>query len=506
MSFVLAIDQGTTGTTALVFSQEGEVIGRAYSEFTQHYPQPGWVEHDPEEIWRVSLRVAAAALTDSAIDPGALAAIGITNQRETTVVWERASGKPVYRAIVWQSRQSAGICERLNAEDLETEFRGKTGLLLDPYFSGTKIRWILDRDADLQRRARQGELAFGTVDSWLLWKLTGGTAAAGALHRTDPTNASRTLLYNIHQQRWDEELCTLLDVPLAMLPEIHPSAGVFGETEAFEGLPAGIPIAGIAGDQQAALYGQGCWEPGQAKNTYGTGCFLLMNTGDRHRVSRHGLLTTIGCDAIGRSAYALEGSVFMGGATVQWLRDELQIISAASEAETLARQIEDSQGVYLVPAFAGLGAPYWDMNARGAVVGLTRGAGRPHLARAALEAIAYQSRDIVEAMNRDSNIELTELRVDGGASQNDFLMQFQADILGVPVDRPSQVETTAAGAAYLAGLAVGVWNSPADLDQARQTDRRFEPSMTPGRREALYEGWLQAVERVRCTRRGDQDA
>jgi glycerol kinase len=506
MSFVLAIDQGTTGTTALVFSQEGEVIGRAYSEFTQHYPQPGWVEHDPEEIWRVSLRVAAAALTDSAIDPGALAAIGITNQRETTVVWERASGKPVYRAIVWQSRQSAGICERLNAEDLETEFRGKTGLLLDPYFSGTKIRWILDRDADLQRRARQGELAFGTVDSWLLWKLTGGTAAAGALHRTDPTNASRTLLYNIHQQRWDEELCTLLDVPLAMLPEIHPSAGVFGETEAFEGLPAGIPIAGIAGDQQAALYGQGCWEPGQAKNTYGTGCFLLMNTGDRHRVSRHGLLTTIGCDAIGRSAYALEGSVFMGGATVQWLRDELQIISAASEAETLARQIEDSQGVYLVPAFAGLGAPYWDMNARGAVVGLTRGAGRPHLARAALEAIAYQSRDIVEAMNRDSNIELTELRVDGGASQNDFLMQFQADILGVPVDRPAQVETTAAGAAYLAGLAVGVWNSPADLDQARQTDRRFEPSMTHSRREALYEGWLQAVERVRCTQRGDQDA
>ncbi|MDX1380979.1 MAG: glycerol kinase GlpK, partial [Xanthomonadales bacterium] len=472
MSFVLAIDQGTTGSTALLFSREGIVCGRAYSEFRQHYPKPGWVEHDPEEIWQVSLKVMAAALAEAGIAARDLAAIGITNQRETTVVWDRASGAPVYRAIVWQSRQTETICERLKADGLEPVFRDKTGLVVDPYLSGSKIRWILDRDPDLQRRAEAGELAFGTIDSWLLWKLTGGRAGAGALHRTDPTNASRTLLYDIHEQRWDPELCGLLDVPAAMLPEVHPSSGVFGETEAFDGLPAGVPVAGIAGDQQAALYGQGCWEPGQAKNTYGTGCFLLMNTGRRHRVSRHGLLTTICCDAVGAPAYALEGSIFAAGATVQWLRDELQIISAAAESEALARQLDDNEGVYLVPAFAGLGAPYWDSGARGTLVGLTRGSGRAHLARAALESIAYQSRDIVEVMNRDSGIELSELRVDGGASQNDFLMQFQADLLGVPVDRPQLVESTAAGSAYLAGLAVGVWNSPAELDEARRSERR----------------------------------
>lgn len=504
MSYVLAIDQGTTGSTALVFSREGAVVGRAYSEFRQHYPRPGWVEHDPEEIWQVSLRVMGRALADAGIADRDLAAIGITNQRETTVVWERASGKPVYRAIVWQSRQTENICERLRAEGLAPLFHEKTGLLIDPYLSGSKIRWILDRDPELQRRAAAGELAFGTIDSWLLWKLTGGRAVAGALHRTDATNASRTLLYDIHEQRWDPELCELLDVPMAMLPEVHPSAGVFGETEAFEGLPGGVPVAGIAGDQQAALYGQGCWEAGQAKNTYGTGCFLLMNTGQRHRVSRHGLLTTICCDADGAPAYALEGSIFVAGAALQWLRDELRIIGSAADSEALAREIEDNQGVYLVPAFAGLGAPYWDSNARGAILGLTRGAGRAHLARAALESIAYQSRDIVEVMNRDSGVELTELRVDGGASQNDFLMQFQADLLGVPVYRAELVETTAAGAAYLAGLAIGVWSSPAELEQLRHSQRRFEPAMDETRREALYAGWKDAVARVR-SRRGDGD-
>jgi glycerol kinase len=497
MTAVLAIDQGTTGSTALVFSQEGEILGRAYSEFTQHYPQPGWVEHDPEEIWQVSRKVMAKALKDAGIGRGEFSAIGITNQRETTVVWDRKTGQPVHRAIVWQSRQSAGICERLKADGLEPLFREKTGLVVDPYLSGSKIRWILDRDPELQRRAEAGELKFGTIDSWLLWKLTGGSAQAGALHRTDPTNASRTLLYDIHNQCWDEELCEILNVPMSMLPAVHPSAGTFGETGIIDGIPAGIPIAGIAGDQQAALYGQGCWEAGQAKNTYGTGCFLLMNMGLQHPVSQNGLLTTICCDAHGAPAYALEGSIFIAGAAIQWLRDELNIIKDAAETDALAREIESNEGVFLIPAFAGLGAPYWDMNARGAITGLTRGSGRAHLARAALEAIAYQSRDIVEVMNLDSGIELKELRVDGGASKNDFLMQFQADILGVTVDRPKLVETTAAGSAYLAGLAVGVWNSPSELDQIRRTDYRFEPQMEGHQRQELYQGWQNAVARVR---------
>jgi len=505
MSYVLALDQGTTGSTALLFGPDGEVVGRAYSEFPQHYPKPGWVEHDAEEIWQVSRRVMAEALLDSGIQQTELAAIGITNQRETTVVWDRRTGVPVHRAVVWQSRQTTAICRQLRADGLEPVFREKTGLILDPYFSGSKIRWILDLEPSLQQRAEAGELAFGTIDSWLLWKLTGGTEARGALHRTDPTNASRTLLYDIHARRWDPELCEILNVPEAMLPEVHPSAGVFGETEAFDGIPAGIPVAGIAGDQQAALYGQGCWEPGQAKNTYGTGCFLVMNMGQNHRVSRHGLVTTICCDAVGEPAYALEGSIFIAGAAVQWLRDELRIISDASEAATLAAQIDDNEGVYLVPAFSGLGAPHWDTEARGAVLGLTRGAGRPHLARAALESIAYQSRDVVEVMNRDSRIPLTELRVDGGAARSDFLMQFQADLLGVPVDRPVLIETTAAGAAYLAGLAVGVWNSPAELDQVRATERRFEPCMPDTQREALYAGWQQAIKQVRCHGREDND-
>jgi glycerol kinase len=497
MSAVLAIDQGTTGSTALVFSRQGEVIGRAYSEFTQHYPEPGWVEHDAEEIWQVSRQVMAEAIRDAGLEAEELAAIGITNQRETAVVWDRKTGRPIHRAVVWQSRQSAPICERLREEGHEATFRERTGLVMDAYFSGTKIRWILDQEPDFQRRAEAGELAFGTIDSWLLWKLTGGSADGGAVHLTEHCNASRTLLYNIHDLRWDDELCQLLNVPQAMLPKVQNSSGVFGETTALEGIPAGVPIAGIAGDQQAALYGQTCWYPGQAKNTYGTGCFLLMNMGTEHPVSEHGLLTTICCDAHGGPAYALEGSIFIAGAAIQWLRDELAIIGDAAETDQLARQIDSNEGVYLVPAFAGLGAPYWDMDARGALVGLTRGAGRPHLARAALEAIAYQSRDIVEAMNKDSGIELTELRVDGGASRNDFLMQFQADILGVPVDRPKLVETTAAGSAFLAGLAVGFWSSPDELSSARSRERLFEPAMAADQSKRLYQGWISAVDRVR---------
>ncbi len=497
MSAVLAIDQGTTGSTALVFSREGEILGRAYGEITQYYPRSGWVEHDPEEIWQISRNVMAEALDAARVGRGELSAIGITNQRETAVVWERKTGLPVHRAVVWQSRQSARVCEKLKADGLEPRFHEKTGLVIDPYFSGTKIRWILDRDPELQRRAEKGDLLFGTIDSWLLWNLTGGKPENGARHRTDPTNASRTLLYDIHRREWDEELCQLLNIPVSMLPEVLPSAGIFAETGLIEGLPAGVPVAGIAGDQQAALYGQGCWEPGQAKNTYGTGCFLLMNMGHQHPLSRNGLLTTICCDARGAPAYALEGSIFIAGAAVQWLRDELKIISRASDTEALAQEIGDNEGVYLVPAFAGLGAPYWDMDARGAVVGLTRGSGRAHLARAALESIAYQTHDIVGAMNIDSGVELKELRVDGGASTNNFLMQFQADMLGVPVVRPDLVETTAAGSAFLAGLATGVWKNPSELDHVRRTDRRFEPKMGSERRQELIAGWHRAVSRVR---------
>jgi len=496
-SAVLAIDQGTTGSTALVIAQSGDIIGRAYCELKQHYPQPGWVEHDPQEIWQISRQVMVEAVADSGLEAGDIAAIGITNQRETALLWDRNSGDPVYPAVVWQSRQSADICRQLKKDGQESFFRERTGLVLDPYFSGTKIRWILDQDSSLKTRAESGELAFGTIDSWLLWNLTGGSAANGAWHRTDPTNASRTLLYNIHQQQWDPELCKRLNIPRSLLPEVLPSAGIFGHTQQVDGLPDAIPIAGIAGDQQSALYGQCCWEPVQAKNTYGTGCFLLMNMGTGHHISENGLLTTICCNAQGGPAYALEGSIFIAGAAVQWLRDELQIIGDAAETEALAQQVETNEGVYLVPAFAGLGAPYWDADSRGALVGLTRGSGRAHLARAALESIAYQTRDIVDAMDLDSGIELRELRVDGGASKNDFLMQFQADILDVPVERPAQVETTAMGCAYLAGLAVGVWNSPQDLIQIQTIERRFKPAMKADQRDQLFAGWTEAIGRVR---------
>jgi glycerol kinase len=489
---VLAIDQGTTGSTALVFDHDGAVRGRAYAELPQSYPQPGWVEHDPEAIWQTSRRVMTGALADAGVGAADLAAIGITNQRETTVVWDRATGEPVHPAIVWQSRQTAELCQQLRADGHEPLFRERTGLVVDAYFAGTKVRWILDRYPGLQARAEAGELAFGTVDSWLLWRLTGG-----AVHATEPTNASRTLLYNIHERRWDPDLLDVLGIPAAMLPEVRPSAGRFGTTAAIDGLAPGLPIAGMAGDQQAALYAQQCWHPGEAKNTYGTGSFVLMNMGADHPISEHGLLTTLCCDAWGGPAYALEGAIFVTGAAVQWLRDGLGIIDHAGDTEALARELDSNDGVYLVPAFAGLGAPYWDMGARGTLVGMTRGTGRAHLARAALEAMAYQTRDVVAAMNADAGTPIAELRVDGGAANNDWLMQFQADQLGVAVERPRQVETTAAGSAFLAGLAAGFWSDPEELRRARERERLFQPAMAADERDRLYAGWRDAVARCR---------
>jgi len=493
---VLAIDQGTTGCTAVVLAADGSVLGRATQEFTQHYPQPGWVEHDPEEIWRVSLDVIGAALEKPSVHDLCLRAIGITNQRETTVIWDRASGEPLHRAVVWQSRQTSEICEELRADGLEPLISERTGLVVDPYFSGSKAKWILDRYPEARSRAEAGELLFGTIDSWLLYKLTGGE-----VHATEPTNASRTLLYDIRSQRWDRELLEIFSVPEAMLPEVMPSSGVFGTTVPAGALPGGVPVAGIAGDQQAALFGQGCWHPGMVKNTYGTGCFVMLNTGSKMRRSKCGLLTTICCDAHGRPAYALEGSVFTTGAAVQWLRDEMGLISSADETEQVASRIADTQGVYVVPAFAGLGAPYWDMHARGAIVGLTRGSGRDQIIRATLDSIAYQTRDVVDAMNRESGAPVKELRADGGAAANNYLMQFQADILGVPVVRPRLLETTAAGAAFLAGLGAGLWRDPDELTGAWHEDRRFTPEMKVTTRERLYVGWQEAVNRVRADRR-----
>ncbi|KIQ54317.1 glycerol kinase GlpK, partial [Meiothermus taiwanensis] len=444
MPYILALDQGTTSSRAIVFDLEGRPQAMAQQEFMQHFPQPGWVEHDPLEIWQTQLRVAQEAIQRAGIQPGEIVALGITNQRETTVLWERATGRPVHRAIVWQDRRTAPICDELRKEGYEALFRQKSGLVLDAYFSGTKVKWLLQNVPGLRERARKGELCFGTIDSWLIYNLTGGR-----VHATDVSNASRTLLFNLHTLRWDEELLGILGLPEALLPEVRPSAGLFGETlpELF-GAP--IPIAGVAGDQQAALFGQACFSPGMAKNTYGTGCFLLMHTGQERVASQNGLLTTLAWQLEGQPPeYALEGSVFVAGAVVQWLRDGLGIIQSSSEVEDLARQVERTDGVYLVPAFVGLGAPYWDAYARGTIVGLTRGSSKAHLARAALEAIAYQSRDVLEAMKADAGLKLSELRVDGGATVNDLLMQFQADILGTPVVRPQVTETTALGAAYL---------------------------------------------------------
>jgi len=486
----MALDQGTTSSRAVLFDHDGGVAAVDQHEFPQHFPKPGWVEHDPQEIWESQLAAARGVLAKADARATDIVAIGITNQRETALVWERASGEPIHRAIVWQSRQTAPICDELRSRGLVDEVRRRTGLVIDAYFSGTKIRFILDAVAGAQERAERGELAFGTVDSWLLHKLT-----RGRVHATEYSNASRTLVYNIHELDWDELLLAELRLPRSLLPEVRDSSGVFGTTDP-EWLGAEIPVAGIAGDQQAALFGQGCFAPGLAKNTYGTGSFLLMNTGSDASASESGLLTTIAWGLEGRVDYALEGSIFVTGSAVQWLRDGLGLIRDAAETEALAASVEDAGGVYLVPAFVGLGAPYWDERARGALLGLTRGTTREHLVRATLESIAYQTRDVVECVRRDSGLSLERLRVDGGASVNDFLMQFQADVLGAPVERPALIETTAKGAAALAGLAVGFWRDRSEVESAGELTV-FEPRMPAGQRDSLYAGWKRAVERAR---------
>ena len=488
MQYVLALDQGTTSSRAIVFDHAGQIQSVAQKEFRQIFPQPGWVEHDPDEIWTSQLDVAAEAIANAGLSGRDIAAIGITNQRETTVVWDRRSGQPIYNAIVWQDRRTAGLCDELRAAGHEQLFQRKTGLVLDAYLAGTKLRWILDNVPDARRRAEAGELAFGTVDSWLLWKLSGG-----ALHVTDATNASRTLLFDITRQAWDDDLLGIMRVPRALLPEVRDSSGVYGDTDLLGGQR--IAIAGVAGDQHAALLGQACTARGMAKNTYGTGCFMLMNTGDTPIPSHNRLLTTTAWRIAGRPSYALEGSIFIAGAVVQWLRDGLGIIRSASEVESLAASVADNGGVYLVPAFVGLGAPHWDPYARGAIHGLTRGTTAGHLARAALESIAYQVSDLIAAMQADAGLALAELRVDGGATANDTLMQFQADLLGVPVLRPTVTETTALGAAYLAGLAVGYWSGLDEIAAQWQVERVFEPAMGRDQVDALRGDWARAVER-----------
>ncbi len=490
MACVLALDQGTTSSRALVFDESGAALGVDQHEFTQHFPKPGWVEHDPLEIWDSQLRAARGALERAGMAASEVAAIGITNQRETALVWDRSSGEPIHPAIVWQSRQTAPICEGLRSRGLEEEVRRRTGLVIDAYFSGTKVRFILDAVDGAQARAERGELCFGTVDTWLLWKLS-----RGRVHATEYSNASRTLLYNIHERDWDDTLLAELRIPRAMLPEVRDSSGVFGEADP-QWLGAAIPVAGIAGDQQAALFGQGCHQPGSAKNTYGTGCFLLMNTGEEAIASDTGLLTTLAWGIDGKVEYALEGSIFVAGAAVQWLRDGLGLVAHASESDAAARAVEDTGGVYLVPAFVGLGAPYWDERARGALVGLTRGTTREHVIRATLESIAYQTRDVVECLRQDSGLTLDALRVDGGACENDFLMQFQADVLGVPVRRPPLLELTAFGSAALAGLATGVWPNRAAIQSTTEGGHLFEPTMDAAKRDNLYAGWKRAVERA----------
>jgi glycerol kinase len=493
--YVLSIDQGTTGTSVFIFDSDGEVRSRAYSEFTQYYLKPGWVEHDASEIWKVSISVIAEALRAGHIRASDLDAIGITNQRETVVLWDRASGQPVANAIVWQDRRTAAYCDQLRAQDgLEEMIRARTGLVIDPYFSGTKIKWMLDNVKGLRSRAEKGEIAFGTIDSWLVWNLTGSR-----VHITDYSNASRTLLFNIHDLKWDQEILELLDIPPSLLPEVKPSSFIYGETdpEMFFGTHS-IPIAGIAGDQQAALFGQACYGQGRAKNTYGTGSFILMNTGTSAIRSSEKLLTTIAW-GIGDQPveYALEGAIFITGAAVQWLRDGLGIIRKASEIEALARSVKSNDGVYFVPALVGLGAPHWDPYARGILAGITRGTTGAHIARAVLESISYQTRDVVEVMERESGIPLKELRADGGASVNSFIMQFQADMLGVPVEVPRIVETTGLGAAYLAGLATGFWQSQEEIDAKWKLAHRYEPAMPSGERDRLYRRWHRAVERAK---------
>ncbi|NMA86994.1 MAG: glycerol kinase GlpK [Tissierellia bacterium] len=488
--YIMALDQGTTSSRAIIFNHEGEIVQVAQNEFTQIYPKPGWVEHDPMEIWGTQSGVIREVLETAGIRPTEIAAIGITNQRETTVVWDKNTGRPIYNAIVWQCRRTANICDDLKAKGLENYVRENTGLVIDAYFSGTKIKWILDNVEGAREKAKNGDLLFGNIDTWLIWNLT-----RGKVHVTDYSNASRTMIYNIKELKWDERMLEELSIPKSMLPEVRPSSEIYGVTDPHTLGGAEIPIAGIAGDQQAALFGQACFEPGMAKNTYGTGCFMLMNTGEEPVASKNGLLTTIAWGVDGKVEYALEGSIFVAGAIIQWLRDELHLITDASDSEYFASKEKDNNGVYLVPAFVGLGAPYWDMYARGTIVGLTRGANKNHIIRAALESIAYQTRDVLEAMEEDSNIDLQELRVDGGAVANNFLMQFQSDILGVPVHRPEIIETTALGAAYLAGLAVDFWTDKDEITRRWNVDRVFTTEMPDMEKEKLYKGWKRAVER-----------
>jgi glycerol kinase len=484
-SYILAIDQGTTGTTSLIVDHEGNIQGRGYARITQYYPRPGWVEHDPSEIWKQTLEAVTRAKQSAGIQNGDIAAIGIANQRETTILVDKLTGKPVGRAIVWQCRRTADMCERLKAGGAAKTIRQGTGLTIDAYFSATKIQWLLENIPEIRQRANRGEVLFCNVDGWLLWKLTGGK-----VHATDFTNASRTMLFNINTLDWDEGLLQLFDIPRSMLPEVRPSIGVFGYTD------DGIPVAGMAGDQQAALLGQACHRPGMTKVTYGTGAFVLTHTGKEPAASKHGLLTTLACSFDGKAEYALEGSVFIAGAAIQWLQD-LGLIKEAGESERLSMEINDTGGVYLVPAFVGLGAPHWDMYARGTLIGLTRGSGRAHIVRAAVESIAYQVTDVLEAMVADSGLRLTEIRVDGGAATNNFLSQFQADIAGIEVSRPKMLETTALGAAYLAGLGIGFWKSAEEIEAMREEGQRFTPYMGSAQSEALRRGWARAVERSR---------
>jgi glycerol kinase len=486
--YILSLDQGTTSSRAILFNKNGEIVHVAQKEFTQHFPEPGWVEHNANEIWGSILSVIAAVLSESGVKPEQIAGIGITNQRETTVVWDKETGVPVYNAIVWQSRQTSKICDELKEKGLNNLFSEKTGLLIDAYFSGTKVKWILENVEGAREKADQGKLLFGTIDTWLIWKLSGGKA-----HVTDYSNASRTLMYNIHELKWDKELLDILGVPASMLPEVHPSSSIYAHTVDYHFFGKEVPIAGVAGDQQAALFGQACFGEGMAKNTYGTGCFMLMNTGEKAVRSEHGLLTTIAWGLNGKVEYALEGSIFVAGSAIQWLRDGLRMFKDAKESEDYATKVTSTDGVFVVPAFVGLGTPYWDSEVRGAVFGLTRGTTKEHFVRATLESLAYQTKDVLSAMEADSGIELKTLRVDGGAVKNNFLMEFQSDLLNVPVERPTVNETTALGAAYLAGLAVGFWENQEEISKQWAVDQKFSPEMGDNERSKLYEGWKKAV-------------
>lgn len=486
--YILALDQGTTSSRAIIFNHAGEIVATGQKEFEQYFSKPGWVEHDANEIWTSILACISDALRKADLEPSDLAGIGITNQRETTVVWDKNTGKPIYKAIVWQSRQTKDICDQLKKEGYNDVFRAKTGLLIDPYFAGTKVKWILDHVDGAREKANNGDLLFGTIDTWLVYKLTGGKR-----HITDYSNASRTLMYNIYDLKWDEELLEILGVPKSMLPEVRQSSEVYGTTVDYHFFGHEVPIAGIAGDQQAALFGQACFEKGMAKNTYGTGCFMLMNTGEQGMQSKHGLLTTLAWGVDGKVEYALEGSIFVAGSAIQWLRDGLELIENLSDTESLAHAVSSTEGVYVVPAFVGLGTPYWDSDVKGSIFGLTRGATKEHFVRATLEALAYQTKDVVDVMEQEAGMKVKKFRVDGGVVQNNFLMQFQSDMLDVAVERPVVNETTALGAAYLAGLAVGFWESKEEIAQQWKVNRTFNPTIIKEERTKLYTGWKQAI-------------